>query len=84
MRKLILILVLSVGCASATVGPDNGVSNASYRKSVDRAEQSISTIVSRLISAQKADRSDAWWQAQIDNLSAVRDQLHSTLLGATK
>ncbi len=83
MKKFALLIVLA-GCASAQVDPDNGVSNSSYRQSISKAEGSVAAVVTRLHNAQKADRSDAWWAAVTTDLEATRDQLHDTLLGATK
>lgn len=84
MKRLALVALLAVGCSSATVDPDNGVSNASYRQSVTKAEASLAAVVSRLERAQSRERTEDWWTAQIVDLKAVRDQLHMTLQGSTK
>lgn len=79
-----LLAISIVACQNPATDPDHGVSTAGYRKSMAQAEGDVAAVVSKLIVAQKKDRSDQWWKDVIDALSATRDQLHDVQLGSTK
>lgn len=88
---LMIALIPQVACTSPpTPDPDHGVSNASYRLCVDRAEKNMAGILKRLQAAEASDlanpkpvHTQAWWDAQISEVSATDDLLRATLQGST-
>lgn len=82
MKRFAIVVALAAGCSS--VDTNNGVTTDQYRQSIGKAEASIAAATSRMIVSTGKDRDQKWWDSQIADLQATRDQLHDTLQGANK
>lgn len=89
---LLLLGVLALpACVGSTPTPDpnNGVSSASYRLAVDRADKNLSSVLVRLDMLRVDDLSSAhprhakeWWDAQLVLIETTKDLLDATLQGS--
>lgn len=91
MRWSILVVFLLVGgCASPAPDPNNGVSDANYRRAIENSSVNLRGIVSRIEVLERDDlslphprHSAEWWDAQIGLARDTLDLLDGTLAGAS-
>ncbi len=92
-HKFVLVLLGTAGCAARAPDPDHGVTSASYRQVIERAQVNVAQITSKLLELRDEDmpargttplRPTSWWSAEIRNATTTRNMLADALAGANR